>query len=189
MLAKAAATAPSITWQQADLATWRPAQPADLIYSNAALHWLTGHERLFPRCWGPSRPGACSPCRCRATSAPSHTSISEAARGGPGARRSSPCSGRRRWPIRTSTTTCLLPRAALDIWETEYLQVLEGDDPVEEWTKGSWLEPLLDALEEPERGHFEASYAALGPRPTRPAPTAARSSRSGACSSWLFEFS
>jgi len=56
----------------------------------------------------------------------------------------------------------LAPRvAALDIWETEYLQVLEGRDPVKEWTKGTWLKPLLDALAEPERSRFETSYAAL----------------------------
>src|SRR4029077_16899107 len=52
MLAKAAATAPSIAWRQADLATWRPTQPADLISSNAALHWLPGHERVFPALLG-----------------------------------------------------------------------------------------------------------------------------------------
>jgi trans-aconitate 2-methyltransferase len=39
--------------------------------------------------------------------------------------------------------------------------VLEGTDPVKEWTKGTWLKPLLDALAEPERGRFEAAYAAL----------------------------
>ena len=115
MLAKAAATAPSITWRQADLATWRPTGPADLIYSNAALHWLPGHERLFPTLLGGLAPGG-----------------------------------------------VLAPHAAgLDIWETEYLQVLDGADPVKEWTKGTWLKPLLDALAEPERGRFEAAYAAL----------------------------
>ena len=59
-------------------------------------------------------------------------------------------------------------RPRLDIWETEYLQVLEGADPVKEWTKGTWLKPLLDALEEPERSRFEARLrGAGGPRPTR----------------------
>jgi trans-aconitate 2-methyltransferase len=53
----------------------------------------------------------------------------------------------------------LAPRAAaLDIWETEYLQVLDGVNPVKEWTKGTWLSPLLAALEEPERSRFEAAY-------------------------------
>jgi trans-aconitate methyltransferase len=36
-----------------------------------------------------------------------------------------------------------------------------GEHPVKEWTKGTWLKPLLDALEEPERSGFEAAYAAL----------------------------
>src|SRR5262245_42625243 len=47
MLAKAA-EAPGIDWQRADLATWRPPRPADLLYSNAALQHLGEHERLFP---------------------------------------------------------------------------------------------------------------------------------------------
>jgi trans-aconitate 2-methyltransferase len=65
----------------------------------------------------------------------------------------------------------LAPRAvALDIWETEYLQVLEGEQPVVEWTKGTWLRPLLDALEEPARSRFEACYGDLVARayPRRP---------------------
>jgi trans-aconitate 2-methyltransferase len=48
MLGKAAAENPQIEWQEADLAAWRPRQPADIIYSNAALHWLDGHDRLLP---------------------------------------------------------------------------------------------------------------------------------------------
>ena len=56
----------------------------------------------------------------------------------------------------------LAPHAgSLDVWETEYMQLLTGDDPVKEWTKGTWLKPLLDALEEPERSGFETAYATL----------------------------
>jgi trans-aconitate 2-methyltransferase len=47
----------------------------------------------------------------------------------------------------------------VEIWETEYLHVLEGDNPVVEWTRGSALRPLLDALEEPDRSAFLADYA------------------------------
>ena len=36
--------------------------------------------------------------------------------------------------------------ASLDIWETEYLQVLEGADPVLEWVKGTGLRPILNGL-------------------------------------------
>ena len=48
MLAKAAVAAPGVNWVQQSLASWRAPAPADLIYSNAALHWLPDHQRLFP---------------------------------------------------------------------------------------------------------------------------------------------
>jgi trans-aconitate 2-methyltransferase len=67
-----------------------------------------------------------------------------------GARSSSRCCPRRPW--RTSS---------LDIWETEYLHVLTGVDPVKEWVKGTWLRPLLDALDEAERPAFEERYAEM----------------------------
>jgi trans-aconitate 2-methyltransferase len=51
--------------------------------------------------------------------------------------------------------------SSLDVWETEYMQVLSGDNPVKEWTKGTWLSPLLAALEEPERSEFESAYGEL----------------------------
>jgi trans-aconitate 2-methyltransferase len=48
---------------------------------------------------------------------------------------------------------------SLDIWETHYLQVLEGKDAVKEWTKGTWLKQFLDRLDVSERDAFEADYA------------------------------
>ncbi len=50
--------------------------------------------------------------------------------------------------------------AAVDIWETEYTHVLEGENPVVEWTRSTALRPLLDALEDGERDGFLAEYAA-----------------------------
>jgi trans-aconitate 2-methyltransferase len=53
----------------------------------------------------------------------------------------------------------LAPRAEnIDIWETEYLQVLEGENPVKEWTKGTWLTRYLDVLQGPDKAAFEAAY-------------------------------
>jgi len=163
MLEKAAMAAPHIQWEQADLATWKPSRPADVVYSNAALHWLDGHGRLFPDLLQALAPGGVLAVQMpRNFSAPSHTSITEAARSGPWRAKLEPL-------LRPSPVAepafyfgLLAPRVAtLDIWETEYLQVLEGANPVKEWTKGTWLKPLLDALQEPERSAFEASYGAL----------------------------
>jgi trans-aconitate 2-methyltransferase len=41
----------------ADLATWQPEVPVDLVYSNAALQWLPDHAALFPRVVSMVSPG------------------------------------------------------------------------------------------------------------------------------------
>ena len=51
--------------------------------------------------------------------------------------------------------------AELDIWESVYSQVLEGDNPVAEWLKGSALKPVLDALDDDEQEAFFDAYSAL----------------------------
>ncbi|MCI0527974.1 MAG: trans-aconitate 2-methyltransferase, partial [Nitrospira sp.] len=47
----------------------------------------------------------------------------------------------------------------VDIWETEYLQILEGENPVLEWVKGTGLRPILNGLDDPERESFLVEYA------------------------------
>ena len=49
---------------------------------------------------------------------------------------------------------------ALDIWETEYLHVLDGDDPVLSWTRSTALRPVMQALDGEAFAAFEAAYAA-----------------------------
>ena len=163
MLAKAAAAAPEIVWQHADLGTWRPSRPVDVVYSNAALHWLTDHDRLFPALFGTVAAGGVLAVQIpRNFSAPSHTSISEAARSGPWRAKLEPLL--RPAPVAEPAFyfDLLAPRAAtIDMWETEYLQVLEGPHPIREWVKGTWLRPLLDVLDERERAGFEARYDEL----------------------------
>jgi trans-aconitate 2-methyltransferase len=162
MLTKAAET-PGIDWQRADLATWQPPRPVDLIYSNAALHWLGDHDRLFPSLLAMLAPGGVLAVQMpRMFTAPSHTLVAEAARSGPWRGALEPLL--RPPPVAEPGFyyDLLAPRAAMvDIWETEYLHVLEGNDPVKEWFKGSWLAQFLDALDQPQRGDFESCYTRL----------------------------
>lgn len=163
MLEKASGNLPDIEWQQADLGTWQPDEPAELIYSNAALHWIPGHTDLFARLMTSLAPGGVLAVQMPHNfGALSHTSISEAALSGPWRAKLEPLL--RPAPVEDPSfyIDVLAPYSgSLDVWETEYMQILTGDDPVKEWTKGTWLKPLLDALEEPERSQFEAAYAAL----------------------------
>lgn len=163
MLAVAAREAPEISWERADLASWVPPAPADLIYSNATLHWVGNHDRLFPALFSALTPGGVLAVQMPNNfSAPSHTAMAEAARGGPWRAKLDPLL--RPPPVAEPVFyfDLLAPRAdEIDIWETEYLQVLKGEHPVKEWSKGTALKPLLDALNETERNSFEARYADL----------------------------
>src|SRR5262245_47376588 len=163
MLAKAQTAAPEIEWQRADLAPWAPERPPDLIYSNAALHWLDGHDRLFTKLVGALRPGGVLAVQMpRNFDAPSHTAITEAVRSGPWRAKLEPLLRTRPVAEPAFYFDLLVSRAAsLDMWETEYLQVLEGEHPVKEWVKGTWLSPLLGALDEPDRSRLETRYAEL----------------------------
>ena len=163
MLDKAKADLPQIEWQEADLATWRPGEPPDIIYSNAALHWIENHAPIFVALFESLAPGGTLAVQIpRNFGALSHTSMGEAARMGPWRAKLEPLL--RPSPVEPPDFyyNLLAPLAArLDIWETEYLQVLQGDHAVKEYTKSTWLSPLLAALDEPHRSMFEACYTAL----------------------------
>ena len=51
-------------------------------------------------------------------------------------------------------------RAAADVWETTYLHVLTGEDPVLGWVHGTVLRPVLAGLDDDEAAAFTAEYAA-----------------------------
>ena len=153
----------NLEWERGDIGTWRPEQPADLIFSNAALHWVTGHEELFSGLMSCVAPGGLLAVQMpRNFGALSHTSISKAALDGPWKSTLEPLLRPApveppEYYVRILSTLA----SSTDVWETEYIQVLDGDNPVKEWTKGTWLMPLLSALEEPERSAFEAAYGEL----------------------------
>jgi len=171
MLAKAGQI-PGISWERANLAQWKPSRPADLIYSNAALHWLPDHEKLFRALLSYLAPGGVLAVQMpRNFMAPSHTLVNDVALNGPWRAKLEPI-------LRPPPTAepavyygLLAPQAAIvDIWETEYLHVLEGKDPVKEWIKGSWMSPLLDALDANERVEYEAEYSRLAAQAYPPRP-------------------
>jgi trans-aconitate 2-methyltransferase len=152
------------TFVAADVAQWQPETPVDLVYSNAALHWLPDHAALFPRIAAMVAPGGVLAVQMPDNfGAPSHTLISDIARS-------------ERWRARLGGIVREPPVAApadyfgwlgvrmatVDIWRTEYLQVLEprkdGEHPVAAWTKGTWLVPFLEVLGESERAEFLRDY-------------------------------
>ncbi len=162
MLARARAEPGSVEWVEADLAVWTPPQPADLIFSNAALHWLDDHAALFPRLVGALAPGGLLAVQMpRNYDRPSHTAIAETVRNGPWAGRLVPLL--RATPVAPPENylALLLPLVSdVEIWETTYYHLLAGEDPVAEWTRSTALRPILKALgSDEEREAFMAAYA------------------------------
>ncbi|MFE2378618.1 trans-aconitate 2-methyltransferase [Streptomyces sp. NPDC059398] len=144
---------PRLTFAPADATTWTPAEPYDLLVSNALLQWVPGHADRFSDWLDALAPGATFAFQVPGNfTAPSHTLLA--------ALRESP-----RWKTRLSgvgdrTGAVLEPAAylsrltalgcAADVWETTYLQLLTGDDPVLDWVKGTALRPVLTALADDE---------------------------------------
>jgi trans-aconitate 2-methyltransferase len=167
MLQKAGAEPGRVQWAEADIRAWRPAAPPDLIYSNATLQWVDGHRELFPRLVGLLAPGGCLAVQMPLSwGAPSHRLMRQTLEdGGPGGAALGAGELRRRvgrkWVDDADEYYDLLVgrTATIDIWETEYLQILEGDDPVLEWVKGSGLRPILNDLSASERACYLEEYA------------------------------
>lgn len=166
MLDKAAGEPSTIQWIDADAKTWTPDQPADLIYSNAALQWIDGHQDLFPHLVNQLAPRGCLAVQVPLSwQMPSHRLMRDTlAHGGLGgipigdeALRQSVG---RKWVDDADKYYDLLIDlvSSLDIWETDYLQQLDGEDPVLEWVRSTGLRPILNGLNDADREVFEAAY-------------------------------
>lgn len=161
MLEEAKASGVPARWVLGDIAAWEPDAPCDLIYSNATFQWLPDQAALLPRLMSFVRPGGVFAFQVPVNfDAPSHVLMRETA-------------GDPRWKTKLTNARetergdarayydWLKPQAvALDIWETKYLQVLEGEDAVYRWVSGTGLRPFVQALEGTDREAFIATFKA-----------------------------
>lgn len=158
MLAKAREDHPELSWAEGDIANWSPDEPPDLIFSNAALHWLGDHARLLPHLLSTLASGGVLAVQMpRNFDAPSHTLISDVISEGEWSRKLSPPGE----PVAPPEVyyDILAPHAAsVDIWQSTYLQALEGEDPVLEFVRATALRPVIEALAGEEREAFIDDY-------------------------------
>jgi trans-aconitate 2-methyltransferase len=161
-----------VEWHEADITKWAPVDPQHLIFSNAVFHWLDRHDVILPRLMGALGAGGILAVQMAANhGAPSHQAIFDLAESKPWADTLAPLV--RRDPVaRPEFYYELLGGLAsqVDIWSTEYLYLLEGDNPVVEWVKGSILKPFLDMLDAEQQAELLADYsqtiaAAYPPQP------------------------
>ncbi|MFF4353208.1 trans-aconitate 2-methyltransferase [Streptomyces sp. NPDC001530] len=155
-----------LDFAHADLTDWAPPETYDLIVSNAALQWVPGHLDAFPGWLDALAPGGTFAFQVpHNIDAPLHALMRELA-------------ATARWKDRLADVLrredsvhhplVYLDRLArlgceVDVWETTYMQLLAGEDPVLDWAKGTALRPVFTAVaDEPEvREAFVSEYRDL----------------------------
>ncbi|MEV4951048.1 trans-aconitate 2-methyltransferase [Paenarthrobacter nitroguajacolicus] len=153
-----------LTFQLGDVTQWVPDADTDVVVTNAVLQWIPGHQEMLAGWLRVLKPGAWFAMQVPGNfTSPSHTLMRQLAE--------SP-----RWSTRLGGVLrhdgavgspadylgiMLDAGCAADAWETTYQQVLQGEDPVLEWVRGTGLRPILAALTPVEASEFEAEYSAL----------------------------
>lgn len=152
-----------IAFRVEDAALWSMPADTDVVVCNAVLQWVPTHRDLIHR-WATALP----PGGWLAVQVPgnfdsfSHTLMRALAES---PRWSNQLTGILRHDDAVGSPTeyaGLLHRAGLaaDVWETTYVHVLSGPDPVLEWVRGTGMRPIYAALSEPDAAEFTAQYAA-----------------------------
>ncbi|MGD0245831.1 MAG: trans-aconitate 2-methyltransferase [Streptosporangiaceae bacterium] len=152
--------APGLSFMLDDIRHWKPQSLPDVIISNAVLQWVPGHRELLVRWADQLASGGWLAFQVPGNfDQPSHAIMREMA-----------ASARWRPLLRDvalnrqsadpADYADLLARAGLEVdaWETTYVHILQGEDPVLEWYKGTGLRPVLTTLDTDQAGDFLAEY-------------------------------
>lgn len=161
MIARARAddTDPRTRYEQADVATWRPSEPADVVVSNALFQWVPEPLAVVERLAGHVRPGGTFALQVPGNfDAPSHRLLHELAAREPYAAHTQGLDEARGTELPACFELFARLGWAVDAWETTYLHVLEGEDPVFDWIRGTGARPVLQALPDDLRPDFERAY-------------------------------
>lgn len=162
MLAAARQRLPAATFIEADVATWMPREPVDLIFANAAFQWVPGHIEVVVRLMGRLTPGGVIALQVPDNQdEPSHVAMRATAAEGPWAPKFQTPIAREVIPGVDAYYDRLAPMSGhVDIWRTTYHHVLADIPAIVEWVKGTGLRPFLDRLDAAERAAFIAAYQA-----------------------------
>lgn len=163
MLARGRERPEDIDWVEQGVQDWTPETPPDLIFTNAALHWLPDHDRLFPRLVESLAPGGVLACQMPVSYAAEwHALMRETAAEGRWAETLAAVDGVKPLAEPQAYYGWLAPLCdSVDIWTTTYLHALTGEDPVVDWMLGTGLRPYLEALSsDADRAAFLDAYRA-----------------------------
>ncbi len=162
MIAKAQQDVPGIDFRVDDLRAWAASdETVDVLVSNATLQWLPDHLDVLPRLVERVRPGGWLAFQVPGNfDEPSHTIRTALAAEPAYAAHTAGVAV----PASNDPEVYLDLLAGLgcrvDAWETTYLHLLDGDDPVFRWVSGTGARPTLQALPPGLREPFEDEFKA-----------------------------
>jgi len=162
MLAESGAFAgDGVRFELADLRDFAPRQPVDVVFSNAALHWVPNHEDLFSRLIGWLASGGQLAIQVPANhDHPSHVVAAEVAREEPfrsaldGYVRDSPVLAPEAYAALLDSLGCSQQHVRVQV----YPHRLESREAVIEWNKGALLTAYRERLPEAIYGRFLTRY-------------------------------
>ncbi len=153
----AAAADSRIDFRVGDLRDAIPPEPVDVLVANAALQWVPGHLGLLPELLTRLRPGGVLAFQVPANfDEPSHTIRRDLAAEPPYDVHTRGVAVPDAHDAATYLEALAAAGCTVDAWETTYLHVLHGDDPVFTWVAGTGARPTLQALPDDLRVDFEA---------------------------------
>jgi trans-aconitate 2-methyltransferase len=158
---------PSQDWRVADIGKWvqqaPPNERFDVIFSSAALQWVPDHNNVFPRLIERLNPGGVLAVQMPAYEAIPNRIMRELA-ASESWRWWFPEGRANEWRSHTlEFYYAALARslAYLDLWATDYFQVMPSLSAIVEWYKSTGLRPFLDNIPEAdERERFLTEYKA-----------------------------
>ncbi|RSL57775.1 hypothetical protein CEP54_008095 [Fusarium duplospermum] len=163
MITEARKALPQTQFSVADLKTYTPEKPLDLVFSNAVFQWLKADERVptMKKMIRWLRPGGVLAIQVPDNYLePSHIAMRAVANEGPWASILG--------PLRPALDQFSEPQhfydelsplcSSVDIWHTLYQQPLDDHQSLVEWVKGTGLRPFLNPLGPEDQEAFAESY-------------------------------
>ena len=162
MIEAARRDVPGIGFECADLRDWvTRGEQVDVLVSNATLQWLPEHLDLLPALVDRVRPGGWFAMQVPGNfGEPSHTLRTEIAAEEPYAAHTRDVAVPSSHDPADYLAVLADAGCEADVWETTYLHVLTGEDPVFTWVSGTGARPTLQALPDGLRQRFEAEFKA-----------------------------
>lgn len=161
MLANARERCPTCLFDQADIASWDPDAPPDVIFANASLQWVPDHASLLPRLLACLAPGGVLAVQMPDNrQEPSHRAMREVAAEPPFAALVDGTAAGRVGLLSLEAYYDLLASQAgsVEVWRTTYNHPMASPGAIVDWVRSTGLRPFIDPLSAEHRAVFLARY-------------------------------